>query len=153
MNELSVSGDNITQSYTESVAAIDPGRSKCGIAIVSSDLKVIFRIIVNSSELPFELNRVVDLYSPQEIVVGNGTSGKAVLNSVRAQFPSIPCGDIDESHTTELARTRYLKEVPARGLKRLLPIALRTPTCPIDDYAATILAERFWEFKILGTLK
>ena len=147
LKETSFSNENVIHARGESVVAIDPGSSKCGIAIVSCDLILVFRCIVSRDELNFELRRLVNLYSPSEIVVGNGTGGKTVLESIRSQVLSIPASDIDEGHTTELARTRFLKEVPAKGLQRLLPAALRTPPRPIDDYAATILAERFWELK------
>jgi hypothetical protein len=56
------------------------------------------------------------------------------------------CGiAVDESYTSEAARRRYVAENPPRGLERLLPSSLRTPSVPYDDYVAVILGERFWE--------
>jgi hypothetical protein len=51
---------------------------------------------------------------------------------------------VDESHTSEQARRRYVNEKPAHGWRRLLPKALRTPETPYDDYVAILLAERWW---------
>lgn len=124
------------------VLAIDPGTSKCGIAVVDKEHGLLFREVAASKELPATLQGLITTYTPDTVVIGNGTGSKLlseILARIDAQItPTI----VDEAHTSELARKRYLKEHPARGLERMLPGSLRTPRVPVDDYVALILAER-----------
>ncbi len=55
-----------------------------------------------------------------------------------------PLVEVEERHTSEQARIRYLDATPVRGWRRLLPRALRVPETAYDDYVAIILAERWW---------
>ena len=57
---------------------------------------------------------------------------------------------VDERHTTELAKLRYFKEFPPRGLWKLVPIGLQTPPTCYDDFAAVVLAERYLEERTNG---
>jgi hypothetical protein len=49
---------------------------------------------------------------------------------------------IDEAHSTEEARALWLAEHPAKGLRRLIPAALRVPDGPVDMYVPQVLAAR-----------
>jgi hypothetical protein len=49
---------------------------------------------------------------------------------------------VNEDRSSLEGRYRYLKE-NSRGLSRILPVGLRIPREPYDDYVAVILAERF----------
>jgi hypothetical protein len=42
-------------------------------------------------------------------------------------------------------RRRYLLDHPLCGLFKLVPVSLRTPGEPFDDYVAVVLAERFFQ--------
>ncbi len=132
---------------SDCIVAIDPGSAKCGLAVVSRDGAIPFRSIVATPNLTDELLRVVNVYRPVEIIVGNGTGSKPLLESVRKTLSaSIPIRSVPESHTSEEARKRFIMEVPPRGIQRLLPRTLRTPSRPYDDYVAVILGERYWQF-------
>lgn len=74
------------------------------------------------------------------VIVGDGTGSRSVLQFL-TEF-GIPAGTVPERRTSEMARRRYLTEHPARGWRRLIPLGLRTPDQPYDDYVAVILAER-----------
>jgi hypothetical protein len=50
---------------------------------------------------------------------------------------------VPERDTTRRARERYFADHPPRGWRRLIPLSLQTPSVPIDDYAAWIIAEQF----------
>jgi hypothetical protein len=52
---------------------------------------------------------------------------------------------VDERETTLRARARYFQAHPPRGWKRLVPRGMLLPPCPIDDFAALLIAERFLE--------
>ncbi len=126
------------------VLAIDPGSSKCGIAVASESGEIVYRAIVATCELISLVRDLVAGYRPIQLVCGNGTGSVAILRDLMSAGLSTPITPVDESYTSEAARIRYIKENPARGLARLLPRSLRTPSVPYDDYVAIILAERFW---------
>ena len=133
------------------VLAIDPGRAKCGIAVVSAEC-VLHREIALTGELAARAGVLLGRFSPEWLVVGRGTGSApiiAALESIRGETALVP---VDRSHTSELARARYLRETPPRGLRRLLPAFLRSPENPYDDYVAVILAER-WLKENYATLK
>jgi RNase H-fold protein (predicted Holliday junction resolvase) len=125
------------------VLAIDPGRAKCGVAVVSTDSRVLFRSVIPTTDLAHEVTRIISVYEPSDVVLGNGTGSSASIELIRAAAAPTPVSTVDESYTSEEARKRFVSEVPAHGLQRLLPASLRTPQSPYDDYVAVILAERF----------
>jgi hypothetical protein len=81
-------------------------------------------------------------YSASAILVGNGTGGTRVANEISADT-NLPVILVDEAYSSRAAKSRYFKENPPRGLKRLVPVGLLTPCRPFDDYVAIILAERY----------
>lgn len=132
------------------VLAIDPGTSKCGIAVVKNrdrhdcpaPYEVLHRCVVPTDELTKTVERLAKEHSPAIILIGNGTSAQSAANSIKA-LSSIKIELVDEKLTSVAARKRYFQENPPRGLRRLLPTSLQTPTQPYDDYVAIILAERY----------
>ncbi len=129
---------------TACVLAIDPGSAKCGIAVVQRDGTVRHRAVVPSDAVVAKARELTDTHRPCAIVVGNGTGSKPLLLQLQASGLPAPLHPMDESHTSEAARARYLLANPPRGWERLLPRSLRTPPLPYDDYVAIILAERYW---------
>lgn len=129
------------------VLAIDPGRSKCGVAVLAcadskSIPRILHRAVVNTATLSDTLQSLASQYSPNTIVVGDGTSSKPAVELVS----SLGIGSVevvDEKFTTLQARERYFRENPPRGLRKLIPVSLQTPPLPYDDYVAIILAERY----------
>ncbi len=126
------------------VLAIDPGSAKCGVAVVYEDGEIVYRAIVPTVSLLEETRALAGRYRPRLIVMGKGTGSRPLLSALEGANPGIPIESMDEDHTTEEAKKRFLAENPARGWSRLLPAALRTPDRPVDDYVAVILAERYW---------
>jgi RNase H-fold protein (predicted Holliday junction resolvase) len=125
------------------VLAVDPGRSKCGVAVLSSEGAVICRDIVETAALACRVRDLLASASPGCLVVGDGTGSAAVIAALHAIRGDTPLHPVDESHTSEMARKRYLAQNPPRGLRRLIPSFLRSPEEPYDDYVAIILAERW----------
>lgn len=125
------------------VLAIDPGRSKCGIAVVAHGTlpEVLYRAVVATDELCQVLSDLAGRFDPEVLVVGNGTTASVAARV--AEATGIPVEIVDERFTSIEARKRYFAEHPPRGLRRLIPVSLQTPPQPIDDYVATILAERY----------
>lgn len=125
------------------VLAIDPGTHKCGIAVVSGkDQQILHRCVVSTAEIADIVTRLSQQHSPSIVILGNGTSAKAAADSIKKAI-SIPIELVDEKLTSVAARKRFFKENPPRGLRRLIPTSLQTPSQPYDDYVAIILAERY----------
>lgn len=91
----------------------------------------------NLSETIFVLEREFRLAM---ILVGDRTHSKYIRERL---IPfKLPIIAVNEDKSTMEGRYRYLKE-NTRGLARLIPVGLRTPKRPFDDYVAVVLAERY----------
>ncbi|HZO89910.1 MAG TPA: hypothetical protein VFB38_16390 [Chthonomonadaceae bacterium] len=132
------------------ILAVDPGSAKCGVAVVRSDGVVLFRAIMTVDSLVEEARALVARFRPLALLVGGGTGSGTLLRALEAARLPVPVRRVDEAHTSEAARARFVAENPARGWQRLLPRSLRTPWCPYDDYVAIILAERYWNAEAGG---
>jgi RNase H-fold protein (predicted Holliday junction resolvase) len=124
------------------VAAVDPGRRKCGLAVVCSEKGILFRQIALREDLVEAARRMLQEYSPVEILVGGSTGSREVVAELQAALER-RVRVVDESHTTERARMRYFQDHPPRGLWRLIPLGLRVPPVPWDDYAAVVMVEDY----------
>lgn len=125
------------------VIAVDPGKDKCGVAVVHKQNGVLDHMIVESAALPRQVEKLLTGYEPTAIILGNGTTSKETYNRLLAVVKNIRIITVDEYRTTELAITRYWQENPPHGWRRLLPTTLQVPPRPVDDYVAVILAERY----------
>ncbi|MGD9496325.1 MAG: pre-16S rRNA-processing nuclease YqgF [Armatimonadota bacterium] len=124
------------------IVAVDPGRHRCGLAVVAPDGTVLARAIVHTSEVGARAAELGGRHDATTIVVGSRTGSRAVRAAVEAALPGATVVEVEEHMTTLQARRRYWREKPPRGLRRLVPEGLRLPPEPIDDWAAVILAER-----------
>jgi len=125
------------------VLAVDPGSAKCGLAVVDEARRVRARRVVATPDLAASVERLLAEHPVTHVIVGDRTGSKharGVLAGICGGRPVLPA---DEHLTSEEARRRYFRENPPRGLGRLIPSGFRLPPCPIDDYVAVILAERY----------
>jgi len=133
-------------SQTPTILAVDPGRTKCGIAVVhaTNPPSTAFKSIVETGALLVEMAQIMRRF-PQisALVIGNGTESRTLLKAIAEMFPNFPVSLIDEHGSSQRARLKYLQEHPASGWHRLLPIGLRTPDRPYDDTVAELLAQDF----------
>lgn len=134
------------------VLAIDPGRLKCGVAVVSAALEpdqsgrlafdVLHQSVVMTAELAGVLAELAARFRPDAVIVGNGT-GSAGIARAAGQLGTGPVVIVDEKFSTLLARKRFFEHNPPRGLRRLIPLSLQSPGRPYDDYVAVTLAELY----------
>ena len=122
------------------ILAIDPGSQKCGIAIVNEDGKLLEKSVITTDSLLSSIKQLMNQHSIQLIVIGDRTKSKFVRELLG--MLELPIEIIDENNSSREGRYRYLQE-NSRWWQKLLPIGLRTPDKPYDDYVAVILAERF----------
>lgn len=128
------------------VLSIDPGREKCGVAVVGKDSGVIWKEVVSTSSLASIVTDLVAMHDVQTIVVGDRTSYRSAVNIISSLGDtSLDIVAVDEHHSSEEARSRYWREHPPSGLLRLVPLGLQVPPVPVDDYVAVILAERYFQ--------
>lgn len=118
------------------ILAIDPGKDKCGIAILQETGELQEKKIIPSSEVLALVNKI----HPKKILLGDGTYSKKFKDLKDFIL-------VKEKNSTLEARQLYFMDHPPRGLARLLPAGLRFPRVPIDDYAALVLARRYLEGK------
>ena len=123
------------------IIGIDPGKDKCGLAVVDKELNVRFKEVIESHILIDKLKLLKEDYDIGEVVLGDGTRSDNVASKLKGLFKDIYI--IDESHSTLEAREYYWKENPRRGWRRLLPTSMQTPPKPVDDYVAIILVLRY----------
>jgi RNase H-fold protein (predicted Holliday junction resolvase) len=149
------------------VFAIDPGRVKCGLAVVMRDddtppapkdgarpfampgLHIRHREIVGTERVVARVLSLLPAHPVEAVLVGDATGGTSLARALRdalqvAGRPSLPVLLVNEAFTSQRARARFFAENQPRGLQRLLPRGLRTPPVPVDDYAAVLLAEDFF---------
>lgn len=124
------------------VVAVDPGREKCGIAVVGKD-GVLHKEVVAARETVTVIANLVRKHKPDCVVVGAGTTGKRFADALRENMPEMRIELVDERNSTLRARARFFKDNPPRGLMRLIPKGLLIPNRPYDDYVALILAEDY----------
>ncbi|MCP9849647.1 resolvase [Cyanobium sp. Morenito 9A2] len=122
------------------LAALDPGRCKCGL--VRSDplrRRVIEALVVSPEECWQRLQHWQAEDPLAAVLLGNGTGSGAWRQRLGALAPVIL---IDERGSTQAARQRFWQLEPPRGWRRLLPEGLRLPPRDWDDVAAQLLLER-----------
>lgn len=126
------------------VLGIDPGTRKCGYAVLAQRGAVPLEIgIVETLRLPEIVAELAVRHALDAIALGSGTHAPPVADLLG------PCGlpvlIVDERETTLRARSRYFADHPPKGWRRLIPRGMLLPPRPIDDYAALLIAERYFD--------
>ncbi|MGI6295013.1 MAG: RuvX/YqgF family protein [Armatimonadota bacterium] len=126
------------------VLAIDPGRCKCGVAVVAyaNAPQVLHREVVETGCISEIISSLCSRYSVDKILLGDGTTSDNI--SKLAEQCGLEVRIIDEKLSTVEARKKYFQQNPPRGLRKFIPVSLQTPPEAYDDYVAVILAERYF---------
>lgn len=128
------------------VLAIDPGTSKCGLALVHRDaaskIELVWRKIAPLESLVEVVDEALSQSKVDLLVIGSGTGSRRIIEMLRDNRAGLNLLVVDEKDTSFQARERYWEHHPRRGLWRLVPATLRLPPDPVDDFVALILAER-----------
>ena len=88
------------------VLGIDPGREKCGLAVVAED-QVLVKEVVPRRELLPVVRKYTAAYNVDTMVVGDGTGSREFVAEIKGHLPELPVVVVDERHSTEEARARY----------------------------------------------
>ena len=131
------------------IISIDPGKAKCGIAVVNSSGEVLKRKVVSTTIIVEKLSEFINKYSAEKFLIGSGTFSKTVKKMITDLLPNITIEVVDEKHSTEVARKLYFKEYPPKGIFKIIPLGLQIPPVPYDDFAAVVLAKKYLNLSIL----
>jgi hypothetical protein len=130
----------------KTVLSVDPGTSKCGMALVQrtedGEIRLLWNDVVPIDAVIVKLHEAYIVEEFHLVILGDSTGSKKVKTDLRRHLPSMGLLVIDETETTMQARERYWEHNPRRGWRKFLPATLQVPPEPYDDYAALVLAER-----------
>ena len=125
------------------IAALDPGRDKCGFAVLQENGSILQQRVIETPCLEQEISGALAKYTIDILVMGNGTTSRQAQQRIQKACPQLRILVVDEYRTTELAKKAYWKAKPPRGWRRLLPVSMQVPPVPVDDFVAVILARRY----------
>ena len=114
----------------ERIAALDPGREKCGFAVLAEGGEVLMQRVIETAQLEEEVRVAREAYGFAVLVEGNGTTSREARARLQKALP-------------DLHKKAYWKAKPPRGWRRLLPVTMQVPPEPVDDFVAVILASRY----------
>jgi RNase H-fold protein (predicted Holliday junction resolvase) len=122
----------------------DPGRDKCGLAVMGKQQQLLYHQVVPSAEAIATLQQLCQQFSIATLVMGDQTTAKKWKQQLERELSaSLPIVLVDERYSSLEARDRYWQMYPPTGLQRLIPQGMREPPRPIDDIVAILLIERY----------
>jgi RNase H-fold protein (predicted Holliday junction resolvase) len=128
------------------ILGFDPGRQKCGLAVMGLDRSLYYHQVVPAEEAIAVIQSLRQQFPISMLVMGDQTSAQDWKQKLLHELPeSFRIALIDERYSSLEARDRYWKMYPPRGLSRMLPQGIRTISRPIDDIVAILLIERYLE--------
>lgn len=127
----------------QAIAALDPGRDKCGLAVLHGDGHTLWQQVIATATLVAQVAALQVQYGFTVLVSGNGTTSKKAAVALQQALPALQIEIRDEYRTTELAREYYWQAHPPTGWHRFIPLGLQVPPVPVDDFAAVILGRRY----------
>ncbi len=136
---------NFEERQLMTIMGFDPGRDKCGVAIMNDQAEVLYSQVINSTQVENLVPQLFSQFACQILVMGNQTTSQLWQNQLQIILPAIPIILLDERFTTVQARQRYWQIYPAKGFTKLIPLGMRSPPRPVDDIVAIILIEKYLE--------
>jgi hypothetical protein len=126
------------------ILAVDPGRWKCGLAVLEVPHgRVIVRRVVPTAGLIPAARALGERHALTLAVVGDRTGSAEIRQALTSALPGLAVRTVREAGTTLEARSLYFEDHPPRGWRRVLPRSLQLPPEPYDDYSAIVLGRRF----------
>jgi RNase H-fold protein (predicted Holliday junction resolvase) len=126
------------------ILGFDPGKDKCGVAVMSRDKNVCYHQVVPSDAAVSTIQSLCKQFPIEFLVMGDQTTSKSWKQKLTQSLsPSINVVQVDERYSSLEARDRYWEMYPPTGLSRLIPQGMRTPPRPVDDIVAIVLIERY----------
>jgi len=130
------------------IVAVDPGREKCGVAVVDREQGPLWHQVVATDRLVDAVMELAGEYECRIVALGDQTSSEEARQRLQILLDQALLTEIvavDERNSTEKARLRYWQANAPTGWRRFFPLGLLVPPCAVDDFAAIILGERYFE--------
>jgi RNase H-fold protein (predicted Holliday junction resolvase) len=127
----------------ETILGFDPGKDKCGVAVMDGDCALLYHQVLLTAEVISQIDRLCQQYNVSRIVMGDQTTSRQWQQQLTTVFPALPISLVDERYSSLEARDRYWQMYPPNFLTGLIPQGMRQPPRPIDDLVAIILIERY----------
>jgi RNase H-fold protein (predicted Holliday junction resolvase) len=128
------------------ILGFDPGRDKCGLAVVGRERQLLYHQVVLSQDAIATIQQLCQQFVIETIVMGDQTTAKSWKQKIVGELgTSIPIVLVDERYSSLEARDRYWQMYPPKGIELLIPKGLRQPPRPVDDIVAILLIERYLE--------
>ena len=126
------------------ILGFDPGREKCGIAVMDEGSQLYYHQVILASDVPQIIESLCQQFTIEMVVMGDQTTSKMWKQKLTDILPeSLSIIQVNERYSTLEARDRYWQIYPPKGLTCLIPKGMRTPPRPIDDIVAIVLIERY----------
>ncbi|MDQ2100672.1 MAG: pre-16S rRNA-processing nuclease YqgF [Tychonema bourrellyi B0820] len=126
------------------ILGFDPGKDKCGIAVMGRDRNVSYHQVVPSESTISTIQSLCKQFPIELLVMGDQTTSKSWKQKLTQSLsPFITIIQVDERYSSLEAKERYWQMYPPTGLNRLIPLGMRTPPRPVDDIVAIVLIERY----------
>jgi RNase H-fold protein (predicted Holliday junction resolvase) len=126
------------------ILGFDPGRAKCGIAVMGVDRTLRYHQVVETAKAIATLQTLCQTFPVTLLVMGDQTTAKDWKQKLTSDLPDLPrIVMVDERYSTLEARDRYWQMYPPKGLASLIPQAFRSIPRPVDDIVAILLIERY----------
>jgi RNase H-fold protein (predicted Holliday junction resolvase) len=128
------------------ILGFDPGRHKCGLAVMGVDRTVRFHQVVNTEAAIATIQNLQQQFPISLLVMGDQTTAKHWKQKLSNELSTpVTIVLVDERYSSLEARDRYWQMFPPKGLNRLIPQSFRTLPRPVDDIVAILLIERYLE--------
>jgi RNase H-fold protein (predicted Holliday junction resolvase) len=134
---------NTMTDRNETILGFDPGKDKCGVAVMDGDRALLYHQVLLSAEVISQISNLCPQYNVSRIVMGDQTTAKQWQQQLTTVFPHLPIVLVDERYSSLEARDRYWQMYPANFFTSLIPQGMRQPPRSIDDLVAIILIERY----------
>jgi len=126
------------------ILGFDPGKDKCGVAVMGTDRNISYHQVVPSESAISTIQSLCEQFPIDLLVMGDQTTSKSWKQRLTQSLsPALKIIQIDERYSSLEAKERYWQMYPATGLNRLIPLGMRTPPRPVDDIVAIVLIERY----------
>ena len=128
------------------ILGFDPGRQKCGLAVLSLERKLYYHEVVSAENTLVKIQELRQQFPISLLVMGDQTMSKVWKQRLLEELPNpLRIILVDERYSSLEARDRYWKMYPPRGLSRFIPQGMRSLPRPVDDIVAILLIERYLE--------
>ncbi len=126
------------------ILGFDPGRDKCGLAVMGMDRKLHYHQVVPAKDALSTIQVLRQQFPISLLVMGNQTTAKHWQQQLSQKLPeALAVVMVDEKYSSLEARDRYWQMYPPTGFSQLLPQGMRQPPRPVDDIVAILLIERY----------